>query len=118
MNLKFYDNPKLAKDEILIGKNHDLRFKKPAVELFGIEEGQRWLVAVDSDEPETKHIFLIKAEDNSNGFKVRNANRSLLISFKGVIQELNIRVPARCRYEAFTQGEYSGIKLILKDEPK
>ena len=87
---------------------------KAAVELFKIEQGQRWLVGTDAQEKPIKHIYMVKAEDNNpRGFKISYGNSSYHINMKGVVWDLGLTPPLRCKYEEFRNGEYKGIKLIL-----
>lgn len=111
MKLKFYDNPKTAKDEIYIGKTGQLRFKAEAVNQFGIEKGQRFRIGVDGSEAPIKHIYLVKSA--TSGFKVSYGNSTYLMNTSGVWNQLNAVLPIRCKYESFSEGDYEGIKLIL-----
>ena len=113
MKLKIYYNPKLAKDEIYIGKNGQMRFKTPAVDRFNLEKGQRWLIGIDEDEKTLKHLYMIKDTENK-GYKISGQKQhGFHINMKGFLQEVNIKIPARFLYEEFEHEKHKGIKLTL-----
>jgi hypothetical protein len=112
MKLKIYDNPKMNKDSVFIGKTGQLRFKSRFVKEFGIEKGQVFNIGIDSEEKIPTALYMVKS-DNQNGLKVMYGNSQYFLCAKGLADHFGIKTPCQCKYERFTDegGEY--IKLIL-----
>lgn len=111
MKLKFYTNPKLAKEYVYIGKNGQLRFKQAFAEKYKLEKGMRFQVGTDADLKKPDAIYLIP--DTGNGFKVSYGNSSFHMTIKEVVEQLGIKTPCMLRYEDFKDNDIEAIKLIL-----
>ena len=107
MKIKFFENLKVEKGTVLIGKTGDFRFKKNIVKEYSIEEGQRYKVGYDTEEDVPKHIYFFLARDN-NGFLVSYQNKSYSISGKKICNELNLQLPHRTTIERYTHIEDKG----------
>lgn len=116
MKLKFIENLKVEKGNVLIGKHGQLRFKKNIVEQYKIKEGQRYMIGYDSDEKPCRTIFLYP-EENMNGFKVTFQNSSYTICAKGVALTLGLKLPLKTQIEPWIYSEGSknveGFKLCF-----
>lgn len=115
LNIEFYTNPKLTKNQVHIGKTGQLRFKKDIVEQFKIEKGQRWKIGWDASEKKATVIYMILDNDCVDGFKISYSNSTHHMNLKGVITKLGIKTPNNCKYESFKQDDYQGIKIILSN---
>lgn len=114
VQLKFLDKAKTTKEELVINKHGQLRFKQMAVDEFGIEKGQRWLIGIDENESKVQHLYLVRANNNDKrAFKVTSGSSSFYINITGVVHALKLETPLKCSYESFSDGNYQGIKVIL-----
>lgn len=103
MKIKFIENLKVEKGNVLIGKNGQMRFKKDIVEKYKIKEGQRYMIGTDDEEKPVKHLYLFP-DDNMNGFKVTYQNSSYTICAKGVANVLNLKLPLKTFIEPFNHS--------------
>jgi hypothetical protein len=106
MKLKFIENLKVEKGNVLIGKNGQLRLKKNVVEQYSIKEGQRYMIGYDTEEKPTKNLYLYP-EENMNGFKVTYQNSSYTICAKGVALTLGLKLPLKTQIEPWTYNNGS-----------
>jgi hypothetical protein len=106
MKLKFIENLKVEKGNVLIGKNGQLRLKKNVVEQYNIKEGQRYMIGYDTDEKPTKNLYLYP-EENMNGFKVTYQNSSYTICAKGVALTLGLNLPLKTLIEPWSYNNGS-----------
>lgn len=115
MRLLFIENKKEQSNTVLIGKSGYFRFKKALAKELQMEKNDLWQIAIDTEENPKKHIYIIKSigDDFMRGHKVLYQNKSWSISAKAVIKQLGLKVPIKCNYEDFNDGNYWGIKLIL-----
>lgn len=107
MEIKFFENLKVEKGNVLIGKTGDFRFKKNIVKEYSLEEGQRFKIGTDSSEDKPKHIYFFLARDN-NGFLLSYKNKSYSISGKSITNELKLELPHRTTIERYTHIEDKG----------
>lgn len=101
MKITFFENLKVEKGNVLIGKTGDFRFKKNIVKEYSMEEGQRFKVGYDTEEDTPKHIYFFLARDN-NGFLLSYKNKSYSISGKKICNELKLQLPCRTTIEHYT----------------
>lgn len=107
MKIKFFENLKVEKGTVLIGKTGDFRFKKNIVKEYSLEEGQRFKIGTDSSEDKPKYIYFFLAKDN-NGFLLSYKNKSYSISGKAITNELKLELPHRTTIERYTYIEDHG----------
>lgn len=103
MKIKFIENLKVEKGNVLIGKSGQLRFKKNIVELYKIKEGQRYMIGYDTEQKPCKALYLFP-DDNMNGFKVTYQNSSYTICAKGIVKELNLKLPLKTLIEPWNDS--------------
>jgi hypothetical protein len=111
MKLKFYTNPKLAKDFVHIGKNGQLRFKQAFAEKYGIQKGMRYQIGTDADLEKPDAFYLVKNENS--GFKISYGNSSYHMTVKEIVEQLQIKVPCQLKYEDYKDNDFEAIKIIL-----
>ena len=97
----FFENLKVEKGNVLIGKTGHFRFKKNIVKEYSMEDGQRYRVGYDTEEDKPKHIYFFVARDN-NGFLLSYKNKSYSISGKAICNELKLELPLKTTIERYT----------------
>lgn len=115
MNIKIFNNGKIEQGFVLIGKTGSIRFKTAFAENMGFVKDGRWLVGIDNDEIPTKHIYILRPDEENkhNGWKMQYVNKSWSLSGKTVVNELKLEVPIKCKVEVFKGNGYDGFRLVL-----
>ena len=97
MKITFFENLKVEKGNVLIGKTGDFRFKKNIVKEYNVKV--KSFPGNMFDTP--KHIYFFLARDN-NGFLLSYKNKSYSISGKKICNELKLQLPCRTTIEHYT----------------
>lgn len=113
--MKFVENSKIMKHQVLIGKTGCIRFKKNQVQQFNLMEDKRLLVGYDMDEKPVSHIYIVNPTEElkDHGYKVMYQNKSHFIQAKTICNELNLPLPLKCTFEPYSDGVYTGFRLVL-----
>lgn len=123
MELKFFRNGKIEQNVALISKYKILRVKMKVAAKLGFNDSDRYLIGTDKLESPIKYIYVVKSksatseQDKDLGWLTKNNNHSWSISFKTVVNELNLesRLPMWLRVEIFEDDEHKGFRLLIPE---
>ena len=100
MEIKFFENLKVEKGNVLISKTGHIRFKKDVVKKYNIVKSDRFMIGYNTEETPINNLYFYKSDDD-NGFMISYANNSYCMSIKSILLKSEIEYPVKARIDTW-----------------
>lgn len=111
MRLLFLKPDLKEKNSVLIGRTGVIRFSKDFANKHKFIKNENWLLGLDEDEKINKHIYIFRAKDRIDGYKMKLIGGNWSLNGSAILANTNIKVPFKCKVAPIELNNYEGFVL-------